>query len=609
MVAIFMTGMVGPARTESGSTSNRIITSHAIAMNGEPKYGPGFTRFDYVNPKAPKSGLFRQSAIGTFDSLNPFIIKGNPADGLGLIYDMLLVSSDDEPFSQYGLIAEKVEMPVDRSWVIFHINKKARFQDGSPIKASDVLFSFNTLVKKGSPIYARYYADVKEVKALDPYRIKFSFGGKPNRELPLILGQLTVLPEHYWKNKDFSLTTLNPPLGSGPYKIERFNQGRSITYILDDNYWAKNLPVNVGRYNFKRIRYDYYRDETVALQAFKSGEYDFRQENVAKDWATAYQGPPFEQGLIKKETIKNGVPAGMQCFVMNQRREMFTDRRVRYALAHAFDFEWTNKNLFYGMYTRNDSYFENSELQADRPPSPAMLKILEPFRPHLWPEVYTRSYTPLSTAGNNSLRNNLSKALDLLRESGWAVKDGVLRKNATGKPFTFEILLQQPTFERVVLPFADNLKKLGIQAKVRNVDTSQYINRLRDFDFDMIVATFPQSLSPGNEQRYFWSSEAAKTPGTRNYCGIQNKAIDQLIDLVINAESRKDLVDRCKALDQALLWGHYVIPNWHLGVYRVAYVAKVKHPDKMPPYNLSLETWWMDPEKDQGQSKKSKSRK
>jgi microcin C transport system substrate-binding protein len=604
-IALFAISMAGIAGTQRVSKASPIIISNAMAMNGEPKYGSGFAHFDYVNPKAPKGGLLRQWALDTFDSLNPFVIKGNAADGLELTYDTLTVASDDEPFSRYGLIAEKIEMPADRSWVIFHINKNARFQDGAPVKASDVVFSFTTLVKKGSPNYARYYADVKEAQALDQYRVKFSFGGKTNRELPLILGELQVLPEHYWKSRDFS-QTLDPPLGSGPYKIERVNQGRSITYILDDNYWARNLPVNVGRYNFKRIQYDYYRDETVSLQAFKSGEYDFRQENNSKDWATEYQGTRFDQGLIKKEAIKNSVPAGMQCFAMNQRRELFADRRVRYALAHAFDFEWTNKNLFYGTYTRNDSYFENSELQADRPPSAAMLKLLEPFRKDLWPEVYTTSYTPPSTAGNNNLRDNLSKALDLLREAGWTVRDGVLKKTATGKPFTFEILLQQKAFERVILPFTANLKKLGIESSIRFVDTSQYINRVRDFDFDMIVATFPQSLSPGNEQRYFWGSEAAKVPGTRNYCGIQNKAIDRLVDLVISAESRKDLVDRCKALDQALLWGHYVIPNWYLGEYHVAYAAKVKHPDKMPPYSLALESWWIDPSKEREPSNKPK---
>jgi microcin C transport system substrate-binding protein len=603
-IAFLAIGIASPARTESGTKESPVLTYSAFAMNGEPKYVPGFSHFDYVNAKAPKGGLLRMDALDTFDSLNSFIIKGNPADGLALTYDMLTISSDDEPFSRYGLVAEKTEMPADRSWVIFHINKKARFQDGVPIKASDVVFSFHALVEKGAPLYARYYADVKEVKALDQYRIKFGFGGKINRELPLILGELPVLPEHYWKNKDFSATTLDIPMGSGPYKIEGFKPGRSITYVLNDNYWAKDLPVNVGRYNFKRIRYDYYRDETVALQAFKSGEYDFRRENSSKNWATEYQGPPFEKGLIKKEAIPNNVPQGMQCFVMNQRRELFKDRRVRQALAFAFDFEWTNKNLFYSMYSRTDSYFENSELQADRPPSAAMLKILEPFRKDLWPEVYTQSYTPPSIVGADGMRNNLRNAFELLRQSGWEVKDGVLKNKATEKPFTFEILLYEQTFERVVLPFTENLKRLGIKANVRLIDTSQYINRLRDYDFDMIVFKFSQSLSPGNEQRWFWSSEAAKTPGTRNYCGIQNKAIDQLVDLVISAGSRQELVNRCKALDQALLWGHYVIPNWHYGKFRVAYAAKVKHPDKMPPYDLSLDSWWIDPKLDQATSAK-----
>jgi microcin C transport system substrate-binding protein len=564
-------------------------------MSGEPKYGPNFTHFDYANPDAPKGGLFRQWALGTFDSLHPFIAKGNPADGLGLIYETLVIDSEDEPFTQYGLIAEKIEWPTDRSWVIFHINPKARFQDGTPVNASDVVFSFYTLVEKGSPFYARYYANVTEAKALDRYRVKFSFSGDTNRELPMIIGQLPVLPEHCWKDRDFSLTSLDFPVGSGPYKVEKIDQGRSITYVLDDNYWGRDLPINRGRYNFKRMSYDYYKDTTVALTAFISGEYDYRLENVAKNWATAYEGPPFEQGLIKKETIKNGLPSGMQCFAMNQRREFFTDRRVRYALAHAFDFEWTNQSLFYGMYIRTDSFFENSELQADGPPTEAMLKILEPFREDLWPEVYTQDYEPPSTAGKNSLRNNLRKALELLRDAGWEIKDGVLTHTATGEPFTFEILLVQPTYERIVLPFVTNLKKLGIQADVRVVDTSQYINRMRDFDFDMIVSLLSQSLSPGNEQRHFWHSEAADVPGTYNYCGIRNKSIDALVDLVISAESREDLVNRCKALDQALLWGHYVIPHWYSGEYHVAYTAKVKHPANLPPYNIALTYWWIDP--------------
>jgi microcin C transport system substrate-binding protein len=583
-----------PACADSEPDGGRILVSTAIAMNGEPKYGPDFTHFEYTNPKAPRGGELRRASIGTFDSLNPFIAKGNPADGLGLIFDTLMEPSLDEPFTLYGLVAEKIERPADRSWVIFHLDPRARFADGTPVKASDVVFSFRTLVDKGSPLYARYYADVTEVAALDGQRVKFSFGGRVNRELPLILGQLTVLPEHYWKERDFSVTTLDPPLGSGPYKVASLDQGQSITYVPDENYWGRDLPVNRGRYNFKRIRFDYYRDEIVSLTAFKSGEYDFRQENISKQWATAYTGPPFEQGLIRKESIKNSIPAGMQCFVMNQRRPLFADRRVRHALAYAFDFEWTNKHLFYSMYKRTDSYFENSEMQADGLPSPAELALLEPLRADLWPEVFTRDYEPPSTAGKGGLRNNLRQALSLLREAGWAVKDGTLRNTASGKPFAFEILIAQASFERVILPFVANLKKLGIKADVRLVDTSQYINRLREYDFDMVVNTFGQSLSPGNEQRYFWSSEAARVPGTRNLCGIQNKAVDQLVELVINANSREELVTRCKALDRALLWGHYVIPHWYSGEFHVAYAAKLKHPERLAPYGLDLFAWWIE---------------
>jgi microcin C transport system substrate-binding protein len=582
------------ACADSGPGSDRILISRAIAMNGEPKYGPDFTHFDYTNPQAPKGGNLRQAALGTFDSLNPFIAKGNAASGLGLLFDTLMERSLDEPFTLYGLVAEKIERPADRSWVVFHINPKARFQDGTPVKASDVVFSFNTLVKKGSPFYARYYADVTDVTALDSQRVKFSFGGKINRELPLILGELQVLPEHYWKDRDFSLTTLDAPLGSGPYKVASLDPGQSITYALDESYWGRDLPVNRGRYNFKQVRFDYYRDNVVSLTAFKSGEYDFRQENISKQWATAYTGPPFEKGLIKKEAIQHRIPAGMQCFVMNQRRPLFADRRVRYALAHAFDFEWSNQHLFYSMYRRTDSYFENSEMQAEDLPPKAELALLEPLRADLWPEVFTKDYTPPSTAGKGGLRKNLRQALKLLREAGWQVKDGTLRNAATGKPFTFEILLVQASFQRVVLPFVANLKKLGIHADVRLVDTSQYINRMRNFDFDMVTNVFGQSLSPGNEQRWYWSSEAAKVSGTRNFCGIQNKAVDRLVELVIGASTRDELVTRCKALDRALLWGHYVIPHWYSGEFHVAYAAKLKHPQRLAPYGLDVFSWWIE---------------
>ena len=583
----------------SGAGTDDVTRSHALAMSGSPRYQVGFSHFDYVNPDAPKGGLLRQAAIGTFDSLNPFIAKGNPAQGLGLTYDTLTVKSDDEPFTEYGLLAESIELPADRSWVVFHLRPEARFHDGTPVRAEDVVFSFNALVEKGSPTYARYYANVAEVEALNPQSVRFTFSGDLNQELPLIVGQLQILPRHYWQDRDFSKTTLEPPLGSGPYRIAAVDQGRSITYERVQDYWGANLPVNRGRHNFGAMRYDYYRDATVALTAFKSGEYDFRLENISKNWATAYVGPPFDAGQIITEEIPHNIPSGMQCFVMNQRNPLFSDRRVRYALAHAFDFEWTNEHLFYGMYTRTESYFDNSDLASSGRPSKAELDILEPLREHLWPEVFTEHYQPPHTSGRHTLRSNLRDALRLLREAGWEFHGGRLRHGETKAPFEFEILLVSSSFERVVLPFAKNLEKLGIRASVRLVDTSQYINRIRDFDFDMIVNVFGQSLSPGNEQRWYWTSEAAEVPGTQNYCGIKNPAVDALVDLVIAAPTRRELVTRCRALDRALLWGHYAIPHWHSQVFRVAYWNKLHHPEVTPPYGLPLETWWIV-DKDEG---------
>ncbi|MGA6925124.1 MAG: extracellular solute-binding protein, partial [Desulfosarcina sp.] len=433
-----------------------------------------------------------------------------------------------------------------------------------------------------------------EVAALDAHRVRFDFGGRSNRELPLILGQLAILPKHYYENREFSRTTLEPPPGSGPYRVSEIDPGRAITYTLNDDYWGRDLPVNRGRFNFKHMRFDYYRDATVALTAFKSGEYDFRVENIAKQWATAYQGPPFDQGRILTESIAHQIPAGMQGFAMNQRRPLFSDRRVRYALAHAFDFEWTNRHLFYGMYRRTRSYFENSALAAGGLPTEAQMQLLNPLREHLWPEVFDRVYAPPDTRGEHGLRRNLLRALELLNQAGWSVENGILRHRETGQPFAFEVLLSQPAFERVVLPLTLNLKKLGIRADIRVVDSSQYINRLRDFDFDMIVAVFSQSLSPGNEQRWYWHSEAAGVPGTRNYCGIRNPAVDQLVESLIAATTRQELIDRCSALDRALVWGHFVIPHWYSGEFHVAYTAALKHPADLPPFDLALDTWWLE---------------
>jgi microcin C transport system substrate-binding protein len=581
-------------------SSAAYAAGHGIAMYGDLKYGPDFKHFDYVNPDAPKGGTLRLANVSssTFDSLNPYILKGASAAGLGLTYDTLTTQSLDEPFSEYGLVAKTIEVAPDRSWVRYTLRPEARFHDGTPITAEDVVFSLNILKEKGHPQYRLYYRDVLRAEKTGEREVTFYFKDGKNRELPLIVGQMPVLPKHYWADKDFAKTTLKAPLGSGPYRIASVEQGRRIVYERVKDYWGKDLPVNRGRFNFDRITYDYYRDGTVALQALKAGEYDLRQENVAKNWATAYGIPAVEQGVLKKVEIRHQLPTGMQGFFYNTRREIFKDPRVREALAYAFDFEWTNKNLFNGAYTRTKSYFSNSELAAREPPSKAELKLLEPYRDQLPERVFTKVYEPPKTDGKGAPRKNLRTAMRMLNAAGWKVKDGVLTNVETGRPMKFEILLVNPSFERIVLPFIRNLKRLGIQANARTVDPTQYQNRMDDFDFDMTVGVVGESLSPGNEQREFWGCEAAKTPGSRNIAGICDPVIDHLVDQVINAPDRPSLVTRVHALDRTLLWHFYVIPHWHIDSFRVAYWDKFGRPAENPPYGLPIaETWWVDPEK------------
>jgi microcin C transport system substrate-binding protein len=577
-----------------GVQGEPILPFHGVAMHGKPKYGPLFSNFDYVNPNAPKGGNVRLNAIGTFDNLNAFTLKGVSAVGLGSLHDTLLTSSSDEAFSEYGLIAESIEMPKDRSWVAFNLRKEARWHDGRPVTVDDVIFSLQILKTKGHPFYRAYFANVAKAEKVGGRKVKFTFSGSENRELPLITGQLPILPKHYWEGRQFDKTTLEPPLGSGPYRIETFQAGRSITYVRVPDYWGKDLPVNRGRHNFDRIRYDYYRDSTVALEAFKAGEYDFRLENSSKDWATAYNVPAVREGLIQKKLIPHERPTGMQAYVFNLRMPQFQDPRVRQALTYTFDFEWTNQNLFYGQYTRSPSFFSNSELASRGLPSPEELKILEPFRNKVPPEVFTKEYHPPSTLGEGRIRSNLRKAMRLLNEAGWVFKDRKLVNQKTGEPFSFEILLQQPTWERISLPLAKNLERLGIDARVRTVDAAQYQKRVEEFDFDMIVDVFGQSLSPGNEQRDFWSSAAAAEPGSRNTIGIKDPTVDTLIDLVISAPDRESLIHRTRALDRVLLWGHYVIPHWHIRSFRVAYWDKFGLPKVTPKYDLGFDTWWVD---------------
>ena len=570
---------------------------HGLAMYGAPKYGPNFKHFDYVNPNAPKGGLVTQEASQTFDNLNPFILKGVSAAGSGLIYDTLLSSSSDEAFSQYGLVAQSIVMPDDRSWVAFNLNPKARWHDGKPITVEDVIWTLETLKSKGHPFYRAYYGAVKAAEKTGAHQVTFRFADTTNRELPLIVGQLPVLPKHYWQDRDFNKTTLEPPLGSGPYRLKKVEAGRTISYERVKDYWAAGLPVHRGFYNFDEIRYEYYRDREVATEAFKGGAYDFRSENSSKRWATAFKFPAVEKGQVIKEEIRLERPTGMQGFIFNTRRTLFKDTRVRQALAHAWDFEWTNKTLMYGAYSRTKSYFSNSELASSGLPSKEELAFLEPFRGQIPDEVFTKSYAPPSTDGSGNIRGNLRAALKLLRAAGWKVTDNVL-KHGDGTVFSFELLLNSPTMERLALPFKKNLARLGIEMNVRTVDAAQYQNRTDSFDFDMITSGFGQSLSPGNEQRDFWHSSKAERRGSRNLMGIKDPAIDALIENVIQAQDRNGLIMATRALDRVLLWGHYVIPHFHTQVARIAYWNKFGRPKVTAKYSVGFpNAWWMDAEK------------
>ena len=576
-----------------------IYKGHGIAMHGDLKYPPDFKNFEYVNPDAPKGGEVRLSAIGGFDSFNSFIVKGRDAAGIGLIYDTLMTSSADEPFSMYGLIAESVEMPKDRSWIIFHLNPKARWHDGKPVTVEDVIWTFNTLVEKGAPFYRFYYGNVSSADKVGPRSVKFSFKPGENRELPLIIGQLAVLPKHYWATRDFEKTTLEPPLGSGPYRVKSFEANRAVEYEQVTDYWAKDHPARRGLFNFETMRYEYYRDATVALEAFKAGNYDFRRENSSKNWATAYDFPAVKAGMVTKKTFQHNRSTGMQGFAFNMRRPLFQDPRVRRALSYAFDFEWSNKTLFYGQYVRTDSFFENSELSSTGLPKDDELEILSQYRGRLPADVFETEYKNPKTDATGKIRGNLRVANKILREAGWRVdkKTRVLTNQKTKKPLTFEMLLVSPLFERIALPFKQNLKRLGIEMRVRTVDTAQYQKRVQNFDFDMIVMTWGQSLSPGNEQRDFWGTDAADRVGSRNYTGLKDPVVDELIERLIAAPDRESLVIATRALDRALLWNHILIPHWHIPYDRLAYWNKFGRPAVTARSGVQFMSWWVDPDK------------
>ncbi|WP_311947970.1 extracellular solute-binding protein [Halomonas piscis] len=585
-----------PAPDEASPSAG---TVSALSLYGTPELDEGFAHFPHVNPDAPKGGTMVRTAVGgSFDSTNPFIVRGTPASDVSLIYDTLMEANPNEPFSLYGLVAKGVRIAPDRSWIEFDLRRSARFQDGEPLTAEDVVFSLDILREEGNPFYRSYYAGVEKAVALSPHRVRFTLSDTESRELPLIVAQLPILPRHYWAERDFTRPTLAAHPGSGPYRIAEVDPGRRIVYARDPDYWGKGLPVNVGRHNIGRLVFDYYRDRDIAWEAFKAGLTDYRTDARAATWAIGYDFPAVEEGLIKRLTVPDVNPSRMQAFVFNLRRDKFEDPRVREALSLTFDFPWLNANIFYGTYRRTESFFQNSPMQAEGLPSDAELALLAPFRDELIAShgsnaVFTR---PLPIEQPEALRARLKKALELLYDAGYTVEDGTL-VGPDGAPLRLEVLLYDSGLERVVQPMLRNMARLGVQTSIRIVDISQYLNRVRSFDFDMVISQFPQSNNPGNEQRDFWTSAAASRPQSRNVMGLEHPAVDALVEELITADSRKELNTVTHALDRVLRWGFYVIPHYHSGETRIAVWDKFGYPRPFPEYGMDLDAWWVDPER------------
>ena len=566
---------------------------YGVGVAGPPGLPADFKHFTYVNPDAPKGGSATFSEVGGFDSFNPFIIRGNPAAGASYLWDTLLRPALDEAAVAYGLLAETVAVAPDHGSVTFTLRPEAKFADGSPVRAGDVVWSYETLCSKGQPFYQQYYAAVASAAAQGDRTVVFTLKPGAPREMPLILGQLAVLPETWWKGRDFTAPLTEVPLGSGPYTVAHSAFNRSVTYQRRADYWAKDLPVCRGFYNFDEIIYEYFGDPSVALQAFKAGDIDFRNENIAKNWATAYDFPAVQSGLVKKRVVPNRLPTGMQGFGMNTRRAVFADPRVRQAIAWAYDFEWANKTLFYGGYERTLSYFSNSDLACSGVPQGAELALLEPFRSQLPPDLFTKPFTLPVNDGSGNNRPALIAALHLLEQAGWTVKERVLR-NAAGEQMRFEILLNDSSFERVTLPYVQDLKRLGIAVSVRVIDPAQYQTRMNSFDYDMAIVLFPESDVPGNEQRGYWGSQAAKIQGSNNLMGVSSPVVDALVDRVINAHDRDSLYAATHALDRVLLWGWYIVPQWHLSAYRLAYWDVFGFPTQPFRAGFDIDSWWID---------------
>ena len=569
---------------------------HGLAMHGIPKYESNFTHLDYVNPNAPKGGALRYGVYGSFDNLNRVAFKGRRASGLGYLNDTLMRRVWDEAFTLYGLIAEFIEIPEDRSFITFYLNPNARFHDGSQITREDVLFSLETFQTKGTPNQKKTYGKVVKTEMVEENGIKMTFVNNEDKELPLIVaGFLPIIPKSYYSNLDVTKTFLKVPLGSGPYTITDLDPGRRIVYSRVKNYWAKNLPVNKGSYNFDTLTYDYYKDSGVQLEAFKVGKYDYRREYNVKRWMTGYDFDAVNKGSVILTEMKNDRATGMDGLVMNSRKKIFQNPRVREALNYAYDFEWYNKVLGYNAYTRTNSYFENSPLASSGLPSEAELKLLNPWKDQLPIEVFTKTYKSPISDGSGIPRKNLKIAKQILEEEGWFIENGKLLKD--GKEFIFEFLIVSPSLEKLALVFQKTLQTLGITMTVRTVDSSQYQARLLTYDFDMINAIWRVSLSPGNEQQFYWGSEVGKKGGSKNYAGVDSQVVDFLIEKLIGAKTREELTTTIHALDRVLLWGHYLIPLYHSGIDRIAYWNFLEFPEQIPLYGIVIETWWSNQEK------------
>jgi len=599
-VKIALLLLTSAALLQTPGAASALERRHGLSAFGELKYPADFKHFDYVNPDAPKGG--RLSTVGvssvlTFNHFNPYILKGDAAEGLELIYDTLMVRAQDEPDAMYGLVAEAAEVSDDRLSATFFLRPEARFRDGSPVIADDVVFSLKTLKEKGHPTFQVRLKDIASAAAIDAHTVKFDFKGGNLRDLPLVAASLPVLSKAFYTAHDFAKESLDPPLSSGPYEISGYRQGTFVTYKRRPDYWAAELPVNKGRYNFDEVRFEYYRDRTVSLEAFKAKAYDLREEFTSKSWATEYRFPAVLSGSVKLMTLPDGSPSGAQGLFINTRREKLADVRVRKALDYAFDFEWTNKSLFFGMYTRTASYFENSDLKAEGAPNPEELALLEPFRDKLSLEVFSDAYKPPVTDGSGRSRPNVRAASQLLDEAGWKLQDGV-RKNAKGETLDLEFLIEDPVTERILSPYAGKLNELGIKASLKRIDAAQEQERLKTYDFDLLTQRYSLAVTPGPEVRAFWSSEAGKQDGSYNLAGISDPVVDTLIDKILLAKSRDELRAACRAIDRVLRAGHYWVPEWYKNVHHVAMWDKFSFPAVKPKYDRGIvDTWWYDKDK------------